>query len=140
MTLRGAALAVMLLGAGCGTSHSGDSGPTDAGAIPLPPFPLERREVELSDEEFREFCEWWTAQWYSDPEDRSFECLDGGAMGRYISVEGCILTRPDPATTPDCSFTIGDWYECISVSPDRCMAVPLECRRPEGCGVPAIWI
>lgn len=144
MPARASSILLFLLIA-CGSSHQGDAvGTSDGGVVvPLPPFPLERREVDLSDEEFREFCEWWTSQWYSDPEDRSFWCVDGMVEGTYLSVELCILSRPDPATTPDCPFTVGDWYGCISSSPnrpDRCMPAPPQCLRPEGCGVGAVCI
>ena len=88
--------------------------------------------ADLSDEEYREMCDWHSrAEGY--PDAPPINCPDPGFSRSPISPARCLEQRVRRDEDPGCEATVSDWIQCRrSVGDDLCMVNHPDCRW-EGC-------
>lgn len=102
---------------------------SSTGEAPLEP---ELQLADLSDDEYRQMCDWHAAQeGYPDAPPR--ECPDPGFSRSAFPPERCMMIRPRRDEDTGCDATVADWIDCRrAVGDDLCMVNHPDCRW-EGC-------
>jgi hypothetical protein len=101
-------VAIALLLGGCAQSHGIPE--------PLPDVPRDTRLGELTDEQFRELCDW--LEGLAGGEEY-LTCADGSMIGRFDPV-ACYELRV--YYTPECPGTVGHVIECRTTMVNECLA------------------
>lgn len=97
--------------------------------VPISP---DRREIDLSDAEYRRLCEWWEAQ-YGWPDASPLVECPGGSLLHLLDPDGCVLGRHPPSDIPTCDLRVSQWVACLDARPDGCPPYPDVCLRPSEC-------
>lgn len=96
------------------------------------PIAGDREELDLSDEEYLELCEWWKGQW-GWPERTYTVCGDGASINPFGDPANCLASRFSRDDLPECHISVQAWYDCAAAMPDWCGPRVEACRRPVEC-------
>ena len=88
--------------------------------------------ADLSDDAYREMCEWHAAD-EGFPDTPLRVCPDPGFVRSPFGPIECMMARLRRSESPDCNATVADWVQCRrAVGDDLCMIRHPACLW-EGC-------